>query len=205
MKVAVLLYGRINKYRDTYESFLRVFNAHDVDIFYSCDAGEETLVSDFKELYKPVAVCNDKIEYSVDFRQFLDEIPDTHIHNMTLHYINKMRVFQLLQSHIKEMNTHYDIIFSTRLDIIYKGTINFSIPEHDTIHVPEGYDFYGLNDQIAYGNLEVMSVYMNIFNNALIILQAGKSFLHPETLNMNNMKYNGIMVERFPLDYYITR
>jgi hypothetical protein len=200
MKLAVLFYGRIKGYRNTYSSFKKTFDGHDVDIFYSCDAEDDSLIRDFTSLYSPIAICNEKITYTVDFGAFPNV--ETNVHNMTCHFINKMRVFQLLERHIQTSGTVYDSIISTRLDIIYTSPIPFCIEEKETIGIPEGNDYGGVNDQIAFGTLETMRVYMNIFTSAEAILKDKKCRAHPETLNMVLLRNNRIYIDRFPLEYY---
>ena len=203
MKLAILLYGRIKEYRNTHSSFKKTFDGHDIDIFYSCDAEDDSLISDFTSIYSPIAICNEKITYTVDFGAFPNA--ETNVHNMTCHFINKMRVFQLLEDHIAARGTIYDTIISTRLDIVYSSPIPFCKPEEGIIYIPEKFDYYGINDQVAFGTLETMRIYMNIFNSAKTFMNDKTFKPHPETLNMVLLKYNGIWVERFPLDYYIKR
>ena len=205
MKVAVIFYGRISKFRETYHSFSRVFGETNPDIFYSCDNEDEIYISEFKELYRPIAVCNEKINYSVNFGVYPGLESQTNIHNMTCHFINKMRVFELMEKYVKESGTVYDLVLSTRLDIIYISPIILSEPANNCIYIPDGWDYSGLNDQIAYGNMAVMDIYMNIFINTELFLKKNKSKPHPESLNNYNIIYNGIDVVRFPLKYYIIR
>lgn len=182
------------------------FDGHSIDVFYSCDAEDDSLISDFTSLYNPIAICNEKITYTVDFAAFAAPGPVVaNVHNMTCHYINKMRVFQLLERHIQTSGTVYDTILSTRLDIVYTSPIPVCIEEEETIGIPEGNDFGGVNDQIAFGNLETMRVYMNIFSSAEALFKEKQCRLHPETLNMHLLRHNRIYIDRFPLEYCITK
>ena len=69
---------------------------NEVDFFYSSDAESAELISEFTELYKPVAICNDRIENTIEEQLYKYPNPPspehynlTSIHNMTRHFINK--------------------------------------------------------------------------------------------------------------------
>jgi hypothetical protein len=73
----------------------------------------------------------------------------------------------------------------------------------DTIYIPEGYDWGGVNDQIAYGKLDVMKKYNSI--NAVDLLEKNLSIPHPETLNCANINFHKLKIERIHVEYYIDR
>jgi hypothetical protein len=123
---------------------------------------------------------------------------------MTRHFINKQRVFNLLEEHIKTTGSQYDVVLSIRADLKINNRFNFNT-KPNTIYIPRGNDFinYAINDQIAYGSYDVMKKYMNVINNCDKILKGGKSIPHPESLTLANLEINNIKIVRVGLDYYI--
>ena len=208
MKLAILFYGRINKFKSTYDSFINAIGNNEMDIFYSCDSEDPTLLSEFNDLYKPIAVCNEKIHYSVNFSSYPGKEPCTNIHNMTCQFINKQRVFRLFKEHIEKTNATYDNILSTRLDLLYISSIPLCIPEENAIYLPEQYDAWHrtvYNDQLAFGNMDTMDIYMNIFNMAELYLNQGRCIPHPEFLNEANIVYHGLKLVQLPIETSILR
>jgi hypothetical protein len=103
-----------------------------------------------------------------------------------------MRVFNLIED-------KYDIILSYRLDLKSYNYMNFEI--NDCINIPTGSDYNGRNDQMAYGNYEVMKKYMNLYLYLPEILN--NCILHPEPIMKYYIINYGLKLKRFQLLYYI--
>ena len=199
MKIAVLIYGRLNKCVEHYSNYMSSLGK-DVDFFLSSDNSSEELLQEFIHLYNPISYTNEKIFYSISLDNY-SKRPETNIHNMICHFINKQRVFQLLENH----NETYDIVVSLRIDLVFKDTFDFSNVVENTIYIPNNYDYYGINDQVAYGTMEVMKKYNYIFKNMIYLIFTEKAIVHPETLTLANIKFNELLINRFELSYYIER
>ena len=207
MKIAVLIYGRLNKcvehYANTIES---IGQEHEIDFFLSSDNSDENLLQQFIELYKPISYINDKIEYSIDLTNYPGKRVETNIHNMICHFINKERVFSLLEEHTEKEKVNYDIVLSLRIDLVFKDIFLFTNTNNNTIYIPLGNDWAGgINDQIAYGNINVMRKYNNIFKYVIVLLDEFFSIPHPESLTLANITYHNLEISRFYLEYYIDR
>jgi hypothetical protein len=202
-KIAVLIYGRLNKCAEHYENTVETIGKENhIDFFASSDNSPQELLDHFKRIYNPVAYINDPITYTCDFSKY-KKWPEVNINNMTRHFINKNRVFSLLE----ESHKQYDIVISLRIDLIFSSKFNFSSIEENTVYIPEGCDYHPncVNDQIAYGRTDVMKLYHSIYPNAIELLQKGLSCAHPESLNYANLKYNKVRIHRFPMKYTIER
>lgn len=207
MNIAVLLYGRILNYREHYSNIIEsIGKEHTIDFFYASDLESEYDVSEFHELYKPMLCKNEKISYPVDFSIFLRDRPrETSIHNMTCHFINKERVFALLEHHVEQTGSTYDCILSTRVDIKYHEPFYWEkIINNDpsVIFIPDSCDAHGINDQIAIGNLSSMKKYMNIYSNTIPLLERGVR-ITGEAIFKAHIDDCGLNVCRFPLNYGI--
>jgi hypothetical protein len=88
---------------------------------------------------------------------------------------------------------------------VFKNSFLFDSFEDNTIYIPNGFDWVenGINDQIAYGKLEVMRKYNSI--NPVELLEKRLSIPHPETLNCANIKYHKLLIERPEIEYFIER
>ena len=123
MRIALLLFGRINKFNEHYDHLLDVIGReHNVDIFYSSDYEPPEKIAAFIELYKPVKIVNERIIHANTFAAYPGRLSDTNnetLYNLGCQQINKMRVFMLLEEHKKATNTEYSVVICTRIDLKY--------------------------------------------------------------------------------------
>lgn len=207
MRIAILVYGRLNKCVEHYNNIVSsIGKHHDIDFFLSSDYPPEKLLNDFIRIYKPVSYNNDPIKYECDLRQkYPVPYPVTNVHNMTCHFINKNRVFALLEQHISRHNVHYDVVVSLRLDVHFNSVFNFNNLVDNTIYIPSGYDYVdnAINDQIAYGTVNVMKKYNSI--DPVYLLENNLSILHPESLNCANIRLHKLKVARVHLNYHLSK
>ena len=163
MRIAVLVFGRLNKCVEHYTNIMdSIGREHKIDFFVSSDNSSEELLQDFIRLYNPISYINDKIEHTINLSKYKN-CDVTNIDNMIRHFINKYRVFSLLENFM-EMNTdiQYNIIMSLRIDLLFKSKFDFTsisneIPSSSTpefrlqnkIFIPYKYNWEGVNDQLA--------------------------------------------------------
>jgi hypothetical protein len=69
------------------------------------------------------------------------------------------------------------------------------------VWVPDGYDYGGLNDQIAFGRPEAMRVWSDLFLYLPYYANQFSVLYHPETLRKFHATYHGIEVRRFRFSY----
>jgi hypothetical protein len=67
------------------------------------------------------------------------------------------------------------------------------------------YDYidYAINDQIAYGTVNVMKKYNSI--NAVYLLEQHLSIPHPESLHYANIHYHKLNINRVNINYYLDK
>jgi hypothetical protein len=206
MHIAVLVYGRLNKCVEHHSNIMESLGKNnDIDFFCSSDNSPEPLLNSFISLYKPILYNNRPIKYEYDLSKYSGKRSETNIHNMTCHFINKNRVLILLEEHTNRNNVQYDCVVSLRIDCVFTNTFDFGSLEDNSIYIPAGYDHVnnGMNDQIAYGKMDVMKKYNSI--NAVDLLEKKLSIPHPESLNCANIRYYGLNINRPRIIYYIDR
>ena len=106
---------------------------------------------------------------------------------------------------MKASGKEYDCIVSYRLDLFSESKIDY-INLDKSIYIPEGQDHYGgINDQVAYGTYEPMSIYMNLFDSMKKYLDEKKSIFFPELLNKCHLFENKVPIIRTEYNYKIVR
>ena len=219
MKLAVLLYGRINNYDIHYKNTIEALGEENqVDFFLSTDPSLNEDILGFTKLYNPVLVCSDPINIEIDLYKYNNTRSEVNIHKMERHFFNKMRVFKLLEDYLEtnDKNIEYDYIISTRVDMYFFEKVNYNLFTKDkkkhlfipfnTYAMDTNGDFEPsfLNDQFAIGDFESMKIYMNIYNNLPLLLDNGYT-VHPEILTKANVNCFEISVSRFYINYDLHR
>ena len=206
MRIAVLVFGRLAKCVDLYNNILESLGKDNiVDFFASSDNSPQSQLDNFIELYKPISYNNDAIQYTGNLDNYPHKPCETNLHTMTCHFINKGRVFSLLEEHIKKENIKYDVVVSLRIDVMYLNKFDYGDLADNTIYIPAGNDYAGINDQVAWGVIEVMKKYNSIFSNIIHLLEQRLSIPHPESLTRANLLYYNVNIQRTNLSYIIIR
>ena len=206
MRIAVIVYGRLNKSAEHYKNIIENLGENnDINFFVSSDNSSELLLRDFIRLYKPVMYNNSPIHYEFDLGKYPGKSNETNLHNMSCHFINKNRVFILLEEYIHTHNIQYDCVVSLRIDCVFKNKFDFSCLEDNTIYIPSGFDWSEdcINDQVAYGKIDVMKKYSSI--NPVDLLEKKLSRPHPESLNSANLKLYKLNIVRPCIKYNLDR
>jgi hypothetical protein len=209
MHVALLLYGRLEKFKENYETMLdTIGRGHTLDIFHSSDYEPAERIAEFKELYKPVKSVSERIIHGNSMCKYpntLWYLNPERFYNTECQYINKMRVFMIFEEYLKETNTHYDLVICTRIDLEYCSMVPLIQPKENTIYIPSESDHEGgINDQFAMGSVEIIKKYCNLYKNLVYLLENKLSIPHSENLTLANLAYNNIIIHRFPLKYFIS-
>jgi hypothetical protein len=205
MRIAILIYGRLSDFSINYEYMVHALSNYDsVNFFCSSDNSDESHLCEFIDKCKPIDYINDKI--NIDEYKYFYDFPNystTYIDSMIRHFINKNRVYNLVLKYIEATNKQYDIIMYLRADLKLYDKFNFEHPKDNNIYIPLGADWHGINDQIAYGNPDVMKIYANLIYNCKIIISTNLSYVHPESLTLANLIYNKLIINRYSLSYHI--
>jgi hypothetical protein len=206
MHIAVLIYGRLNNCIEHYNNIRESLGKHnDIHFFLSSDQSPESLLNGFISLYQPKLYNNQAIHYECNLSIYPGKREETNIHNMICHFMNKNRVFLLLEEYIQKENIQYDCVVSLRVDCIFQTNFIFNDIRNNTIYIPNGFDYVdrGINDQIAYGKLDVMRKYNSI--HAADLLDKKLSIPHPESLTYANIHFHRLQVSRVHLEYVLDK
>ena len=206
MKIAVLFSGRINRFQEHYDNIMtNIVQNNDADFFLSHSPECDEDIEKFCTIYRPKTVNNDPIHYG-DISSYTCH-PQSNSHNMMCMWVNRQRVFQDMRDYMIKNNVWYDLVICTRLDTWCYEALNVSKYDNlsDTeIFVPNGCDWGGLNDQLAFGNYYAMEKYMMLYSNMypiLDILMKNIGYYGPEPILKANIELNELIVHRFHLHY----
>lgn len=201
-KIAMFFSGRIKV--DNFDTKLLAFiKEYNIDLFISTN----------DDSHKPDESILDNVKIhetkSHDFHKFsteqIDEITShkryevnlTNMYSMFFHHQNNINnILQYQTDH----NILYDIIIYGRYDlIINEDHIRLEDPE-DYLMIPDGSDYFGYNDQFAYGNLEIMKIYCSLTNH-FYEYATMPYYFNPEIILKRHLDNYCINTKRFTLNY----
>lgn len=222
-KVALCLSGYLRNFDKTFEklnnNLLRSINPdvfiHTWDYLGSplrgfdqmlINVSTQSALQRINKLYKPRRLV---IEPAIKF----PTIPLMHERNFERRDVNgvlsmfyKIRTCnQIKQDYENQHNFKYDCVIRARSDLLFMSPF-YITPSlaPDKIYIPHGYDYEGINDQVAYGSSDLMDKYSTTFDNINDMLQKGERF-NPEKLLKTNLVRQQVPIERVHMHYYIKR
>lgn len=202
MKLAVYFSGRVRGYEHTIDNLKKYFfDKYDIDFFWSVDIQEpDEYHKTLHELLKP------KGTYYERYDRLFNELPVSPCEcrqrsTLSMFYHNYY-CQKLILDYIKASNVEYHAIVKFRIDI--SSTDVFSMPEYiipNTVYIPNGNSFRGINDQIAFGSVSTMVVYGTVYPNIPSYIYSKKAFLSSEYLLNFHLNENNVNIFRFPYKY----
>jgi len=193
MKVAVLFSGRIFGFIKTVPYYLDgLFGDAEVDIFVAHNAYNKEDV----ELLKSIS---NKIYVSSELFVLPDDPPikgshptDPRAYYNNSSWFNKYKAYQIMKAYSEANSIHYDCIFVGRTDAeILDMKINPTCKKN-TVYIPNFCDGVGIHDQIAYGDMEAMKIYCDLYtkmNTQSLVEIVLKEYLNTTTLNIERINF----------------
>ena len=209
-KIAIYFSGRIqnNRYNMNKEHLKKYEHNYNVKYFISLNKNANT--QEFVDIFcKDFNINEDQvnieeIEVPKEIKESKLRVRDR-LDNMYSMFYNNYKCMELINNYEKKNKYKFDIIIKYRSDINGKSNIEIENEiDENTIYVPLGNDWGGLNDQIAYGNVESMKKYSECYLNFLEYAILNKEF-HPEGLLSRNIKTKLLNVKRFKYEYNLNK
>lgn len=213
-KVAILLSGRIVPDIDQYNNFINnLCGEYSCDFFISYPKNTNLeIVNKVIKIYSPKKIIeNDEIYFNIDK---YNKKPETNKHNTLCMFLSRYKLLNIFKEYIEETSEKYDIVISTRIDLIFYEKLNIDTLlqyiNNNKICIPEiqlNYNGFNapipwVNDQFAIGNYTTISQYLNGYNSLYNILESG-IILHPETLLLNYLHSIKLDIHTFNINYKI--
>jgi hypothetical protein len=200
--LAVFFSGRVLDYEINNE-WIKIFKTHfenDFNINYFCSINSklDDYHKEFLKIYNIQDGCYHFEKYVLN-----KTLQNKNVNpNMFSMFYNNKKCVQLIEN----SSTQYDVILRYRTEVCYK--IPFKIPDvitPNTIYIPNNYDWGGINDQIAYGDLESMKTYTELYDNILNYNQNYNIRIHPETLLKYHLQKTKMNIVRFEFNYSLIK
>lgn len=205
MKIAIFFGGRI--FTRNIEKALRhlreIKNKYNVTFFMSLNRSACEDIAYIERFAKELDVKYQILDTSTPHE--LREYERTS-HRYTLYsmFYHNYQCFQM----IKESGINFDVVVKYRGDFDSNEVLDIKEINPTTLYIPYGCDYYGLNDQIAYGSMYTMGIYCNLINNIVNVLEK-KPIYKPESVLLNYIAPivigRQLAVKRFKYHYYIYR
>ena len=211
-KIALLFYGRISDRKEQYDNIMdRLLDYQNndfvIDIFISHPKDvDDDLLQKVVELYKPVIIIRNHENYDVERIEKYSTTPNINKHNIMSSYLSRYNLFNAFYEYIEENNNNYDIVISSRMDIVMRSKFDINTLQHqinnNILCIPNTeYDFGGINDHFAFGNVTSIAVYMKMFEKIYDILDISQSFKPEYMMYIYLQKHNTYTIERCYIDY----
>lgn len=201
--LAVFFSGRVLDYEINKE-WMELFNTHfkndfNIDYFCSINSDLDDYHIEFLKVYDIGDGCYNFEKYKLE-----EHMQNKNVNqNMFSMFYNIKKCISLIENSSKK----YDVILRYRTEICFTNL--FEIPNiinPNTVYVPNNYDWLGgMNDQVAYGDLESMKTYSKLYDNIMDYNKRDNVQIHPETLLKYHLQKSKVNIVRFVFDYGLVK
>lgn len=208
MKIAILFSGRILGFEKSYQNIMNnIVQGNEVDFFISYPKDSDiNEMNAFLERFEPKEFMKSDEEYF--FVKHVYRKTRGSWHNVMCMYLNRKNVIELFKKYVEENDINYDLVISYRIDYWIHSKLNLqelvNKSKEGFLCIPDGNDYFGINDQMAICNMNMMIEYMSVYNSLEYLLDRYK-LLDPEVLLKRYIEYKKMKVFRFPLKTNIIR
>ena len=223
MRVALCLSGHLRSFVDTHVSLRNnIIDKLNADVFIHTwnfigssihiDGGTVAIPTvnmqnQIKAWYKPVHMTIEPIKHGLGekYRKYLvDPRCPNSITNMfyKIHMADKLR-----QDYEYRNNFTYNLVIRARPDLLFESSLHKNhidvASQQGFLCIPEFGHFDGINDQFAFGNSQVMSIYSNCYNE--LDKWAPKVPFKPEPILKHHVMEHKLPIQLTRINYVIKR
>ena len=218
--IAVFIPGRLYRNSTQYDfSFLKTmkdfYNSHYINVYFFASLSTECDIPFITtELINLLEISNEQLNReSVICPSIIYNFPkrpETNYENTYKMFYHNYKCFYLIQQYSKKYNINFDVLIKWRTDIdiideqsfLQDSLKHFSTFSDNTnkIYVPGQDLFWGMSDQLAYGNYYCMNKYCTTIANIISLCKLGYVY-HPETLLGAQCFTNDIFIDTFNISY----
>jgi hypothetical protein len=200
-KIAVYFAGRIFGYEHCIEKLrTHFYNKYDVDFYWSVDEDyEKDYCKVAASVFKPIATNYEKLDTKVLDMPHLSRVNDVKERNMLNMFYHIMKCTQLIEQQV-DKSYHAIVRFRTEID----STDDFCIEDvllDNTVYIPHGFNYRGINDRIAFGNYQSMIIYGYLYNHIPTYVYTKFALYNPEYLVMFHIMENNMNIIRTPYNF----
>lgn len=203
-KIAMYFSGRIISYEHCIANIIKLKDKYNITFFCSLNLPELT---DYE--YKFFELLNmNQNQYTFENLIAPDWIYtlDGQGHymrreKMHSHFYNNKKCIELIHTYEKENNINFDIIIKYRADIVSNDIFPILHVNKNIIYIPHENDHTGINDQLVYGDRDVMYIHSTLYDRIIHYCKNHNTPYHPESLTLKNIIDNNINIQRFDFRY----
>ena len=163
---------------------IKALGCNEITTYISSDNSSKEDCDSAEGIFQPLAFDNTPKPYDGQW-DIYNKREDVNSSNMWKHLTNKKRVFELMV----ESGKDFDVYVCCRADLYFFKQLSLLID--DALHVPDFNDFFGLNDQLAWGGRTAMLRYTTLLDRVIDINQSfgNDHSFNPEILNKRNVEF----------------
>jgi glycerophosphoryl diester phosphodiesterase len=207
--IALFFAGRIQTqvYSENLASLLQIFDfsRYNVHLFLSLNENDgereftHTFENDVREVgcFKSITIRFEKTPVP-DLTSY-NKNSETIYDNAYSMFYHNFKAFEMIEA----SGLHFDVVIKSRFDMVSKDKLLPSPLDSNTVYIPNCNDWGGINDQVAYGDMESMKKYCDVVNNIIPLCNSGVNF-HPETLLHEHLT-QCLGIKRFDFKYELKK
>ena len=197
----------ISKYDcDVYLSFWDVYGFGAVNIKSSIEDNDYITEQDKEEILSKLKPKNFEFESYNELENFFDlegkKYDESGFAPFCKNVLSMYYKIQKCGEMVKNSGIDYDLILRLRGDVFFNEDLILQLPKENTVYHPERASWTkAMNDQLGYGNKEVMYIYYDLYNKLPEIWTKGTSRGAPEHYLYHHMVNNNISMELQDINY----
>jgi hypothetical protein len=198
LKVAMLFAGRITAYDKVLDKLQEVKDQYNPVCYCSLNEPEYTDYID--GFCKLLDITRDRVNIEpTPYPDFLNNLDNVEYNSNNLYsmFYHQQKAFGMVERDI--VNKEFDCIVFYRADMDSPDKLMIEMPKADTIYIPSGHDYHGINDRMAYGDFESMKKYSNIINT-LTSAKMLNNMNSTEEILKRYLDTQGVEIHRFNFD-----
>jgi hypothetical protein len=166
LKVAILFSGRIKGYERVLPKLQDIKNRYSPT--YYCSLNEPEYNEYIDTFCKLFDISRERINTEVtphpEFLKNVKNYKSNSPRNTYSMFYHENKAFAMMGRDVVQNNKDFDCIMYYRADMNSPDMLNLEMPKPNTIYIPNGHDYGGINDRLAYGNFESMKQYCNLID-----------------------------------------
>lgn len=212
-RVALYFSGRIRTYEQQISTLKNLSEKYNMDVFVSLNGELDDYHRIFLDTFDIKKYNFEIFHLDEPFKNLRGYRDGNSPYNMTSAFYNNMKAFEMIEEYQNQHGFVYDVVVKYRADVVSNEDLNLLNMDMGSLYIPEGRDYTvhskykGMNDQIAYGDPEMMKIYSSLYRNMEEYLIKDNVIFHPESLLYHHLKKNDIIdrIKRFPFDYSLNK
>jgi len=198
-KIAIILSGRIKGYTNVQSNLLNIQKKYNATIFCSLN---NKIKSNYIKTFCKLFNITDKqlnLEKTIvpEWVYKLNKEVETEYDPSYSMFYHINRAFNLVEKFQNENNINFDCVLFYRADIESKDVIPLTIPDNNTIYIPSGFDYRGINGLVAYGDFKSMKKYSYIVNHIKYLCSHKGVSFNPEVILKAHLESEKLDIKRF--------